>query len=81
MIIVSLWTILPEGNNPLLQRMNDYYSDAVFASTDRNGLIGEAVRIRDRLCGDTRIRAFLDSLIQLAQIARSEQKSLIVIAD
>lgn len=65
----------------LLARFNDSYADARFENTELDDLVREARALRARGHEDERLVSFLRGLIELAALAKREQRPLLAIAD
>jgi len=78
-----LMQIVCEKSGSLLNRLKDYYADAEFKDNELGGLIAEVTEIKAQChgSGEERLLAFLNDLVELAEIAKCEQRSLIAIAD
>jgi hypothetical protein len=69
------------GESVLLARLNDYYSDAEFENAELDSLVREATALRERCRDDERLLSFLNGVVELAELAKREQRSLLAIAD
>jgi hypothetical protein len=68
----------PDG---LLARLNDYYVDAEFETTEVNSLAEEVRALLISCKDDERLFSFLNGLSELIEEAKQEQKPLVAIAD
>ena len=69
------------GKSGLLSRLNDYYADAEFENTELDTLVREAAALRRRCGDDELLLSFLDGVVDLAELAKREQRPLLAIAD
>jgi len=67
-------------NCGLLARLNNYYADAEFENAELDNLVREATELRAQ-CHDERLLSFLNGVVELAELAKREQRSLLAIAD
>ena len=65
----------------LLARLNDYYADAEFENAELDNLVQEAAALRTRCRDDGRLLLFLNGVIDLAELAKREQRPLLAISD
>lgn len=68
-------------SNGLLARLNDYYADAEFETTELDSLIGEIATLCARCSDNERLLSFLDAFVEMAELAKREQRPLLAIAD
>jgi len=70
-----------QSEGSLLQRLNDYYADAQFDTSELESLLRELIRVREQCGQDEPLISVINDLIDLTEAARLEQKPLLVIAD
>jgi len=69
------------GKNGLLARLNDYYADAEFENAELDDLVREATALRAQCRDDEQLLSFLNGVVELAELAKREQRPLLAIAD
>ena len=69
------------GKSGLLARLNDYYADAEFENAELDNLIQEVAALRARCRDDEHLVSFLNGLVELAELAKREQRPLLAVAD
>jgi len=76
-----LMRLTDQSEGSLLQRLNDYYADAQFDTSELESLLRELIRVREQCGQDEPLISVINDLIDLTEAARLEQKPLLVIAD
>ena len=76
-----LMCLTDQSEGSLLQRLNDYYADAQFDTSELESLLRELIRVREQCGQDEPLISVINDLIDLTEAARLEQKPLLVIAD
>ena len=77
----SLMQLLSGTGGGLLARLQDYYADSEFESTELEGLIDEVYALRLRCLKDEGLIPILNALIEISHEAKLERKPLVVVAD